>query len=103
MDGYWIQICHELQEMLSNVYLFLNNWITGGGVNFDAKIRRNSTIMERYFLATYWKYGWFAREVDRSGYLDKSDYLARRKNRIIQVFDSEKVKLFRAVTFIRRS
>src|SRR5690606_5607903 len=68
--------------------------IQGGGVNFDAKIRRNSTDMDDLFLAHIGSMDTFARGMlIAQDILDKSDYLERRKNRYAS-FDSGKGKSF---------
>ena len=68
--------------------------LQGGGVNFDAKIRRNSTDPEDLFLAHIGSMDAFARGLlIAADILEKSDYLARRKNRYAS-YDAGKGKAF---------
>jgi xylose isomerase len=68
--------------------------IKGGGVNFDAKVRRNSTDPEDLFLAHIGSMDAFARGMlIANDILEKSDYLERRKNRYSS-FDSGSGKAF---------
>jgi xylose isomerase len=91
------QFAMNLQEMTEAMLTILTSTgIQGGGVNFDAKIRRNSTDMDDLFLAHIGSMDAFARGMlIAQDILDKSDYLARRKNRYSS-FDSGKGKLFEA-------
>ena len=55
---------------------------THGGINFDAKIRRNSTDLEDIFIAHISGMDVFARSlIVANNILTESDYLSRRKNR----------------------
>lgn len=66
----------------------------GGGINFDAKIRRNSTDMEDLFHAHIGGMDAFARSlVIADNILQKSDYKTIRSNRYAS-FDSGKGKEF---------
>jgi xylose isomerase len=68
--------------------------LQGGGVNFDAKIRRNSTDPDDLFLAHIGSMDAFARGLlIAADIMEKSDYLERRKNRYSS-FDSGKGKAF---------
>jgi len=91
------QFAMNLQEMTEAMLTILTSTgIQGGGVNFDAKIRRNSTDMDDLFLAHIGSMDAFARGMlIAQDILDKSDYLERRKNRYSS-FDSGKGKLFEA-------
>jgi xylose isomerase len=91
------QFAMNLQEMTEAMLTILNSsGIQGGGVNFDAKIRRNSTDMDDLFLAHIGSMDAFARGMlIAQDILEKSDYLERRKNRYSS-FDSGKGKLFEA-------
>jgi len=62
------------------------------------KAGRNSTDMGRSFLSTYWKYGiaFATWNVDRQDIWTNLNYLARRKNRPIQVSIPGKGKFFEA-------
>jgi xylose isomerase len=91
------QFAMNLQEMTEAMLTILTSTgIQGGGVNFDAKIRRNSTDMDDLFLAHIGSMDAFARGMlIAQDILEKSDYLERRKNRYSS-FDSGKGKLFEA-------
>jgi xylose isomerase len=91
------QFAMNLQEITEAMLTILTSaGIQGGGVNFDAKIRRNSTDMDDLFLAHIGSMDAFARGMlIAQDILDKSDYLERRKNRYSS-FDSGKGKLFEA-------
>ncbi len=91
------QFAMNLQEMTEAMLTILtSSGIQGGGVNFDAKIRRNSTDMDDLFLAHIGSMDAFARGMlIAQDILEKSDYLERRKNRYAS-FDSGKGKLFEA-------
>ncbi|MBN2519832.1 MAG: xylose isomerase [Bacteroidales bacterium] len=66
----------------------------GGGINFDAKIRRNSTDMDDMFIAHIAGMDAFARALEISQkILDDSDYLKLRKNRYSS-YDSGDGKAF---------
>ncbi|HOI48080.1 MAG TPA: xylose isomerase, partial [Prolixibacteraceae bacterium] len=63
---------------------------TNGGVNFDAKTRRNSTDLEDIFIAHVTGMDIFARSlVIADKILSESDYLKMRKNRYAS-FDAGK-------------
>jgi xylose isomerase len=67
---------------------------TTGGVNFDAKVRRNSTDMEDLFLAHISGMDAFARALlVTEDLLEKSDYLKMKKERYAS-FDSGDGKAF---------
>lgn len=89
------QFALNLQELAESMLIILSSGgIKGGGVNFDAKIRRNSTDPEDLFLAHIGSMDAFARGMlIASDILEKSDYLERRKNRYAS-FDSGKGKAF---------
>ncbi len=89
------QFALNLQELAESMLVILTSGgIKGGGVNFDAKIRRNSTDPEDLFLAHIGSMDAFARGMlIASDILEKSDYLERRKNRYAS-FDSGKGKAF---------
>jgi xylose isomerase len=89
------QFALNLQELAESMLIILSSGgIKGGGVNFDAKIRRNSTDPEDLFLAHIGSMDAFARGMlIASDILEKSDYLERRKNRYAS-FDSGKGKSF---------
>ena len=68
--------------------------LQGGGVNFDAKTRRNSTDLEDLFLAHIGGMDAFARAlITAQNILEDSDYLALRKARYSS-FDSGDGKAF---------
>lgn len=89
------QFAMNLQEMTEAMLVILTSGgIKGGGVNFDAKVRRNSTDADDLFLAHIGSMDAFARGMlIAQDILDKSDYLARRKARY-ESFDSGKGKAF---------
>ncbi|MBN3581824.1 xylose isomerase [Algoriphagus aestuarii] len=89
------QFAMNLQEMTEAMLVILNSdGIQGGGVNFDAKIRRNSTDADDLFLAHIGSMDAFARGMlIAQDILEKSDYLERRKNRYAS-YDSDKGKAF---------
>jgi xylose isomerase len=77
------QFALNLQELTESMLVILAaGGLQGGGVNFDAKLRRNSTDPEDLFLAHIGSMDAFARGlIIASDILEKSDYLERRKNR----------------------
>ncbi len=89
------QFAMNLQEMTEAMLVILSSGgIKGGGVNFDAKVRRNSTDADDLFLAHIGSMDAFARGMlIAQDILEKSDYLARRKARY-ESFDSGKGKSF---------
>jgi len=89
------QFAMNLQEMTEAMLVILTSGgIKGGGVNFDAKVRRNSTDADDLFLAHIGSMDAFARGMlIAQDILEKSDYLARRKSRY-ESFDSGKGKAF---------
>ncbi len=89
------QFAMNLQEMTEAMLVILTSGgIKGGGVNFDAKVRRNSTDPDDLFLAHIGSMDAFARGMlIAQDILEKSDYLARRKARY-ESFDAGKGKAF---------
>ncbi|MBC6366011.1 xylose isomerase [Algoriphagus sp. AK58] len=89
------QFALNLQELAESMLVILAaGGLQGGGVNFDAKVRRNSTDPEDLFLAHIGSMDAFARGLlIAADIMEKSDYLARRKNRYAS-FDSGKGKAF---------
>ncbi|UZO80034.1 xylose isomerase [Aquimarina sp. ERC-38] len=83
------QFPNNLYEVTEAMLIFLENGgLQGGGVNFDAKIRRNSTDIEDIFLAHIGGADVFARALlTADKILDSSAYKQLRKNRY-QSFDS---------------
>jgi xylose isomerase len=77
------QFALNLQELAeSQLVILAAGGLQGGGVNFDAKIRRNSTDPEDLFLAHIGSMDAFARGLlIAADIMEKSDYLERRKNR----------------------
>ena len=68
--------------------LLQSGGLNGGGVNFDAKLRRNSTDLEDLFLAHIGGIDVFARSlIIANNILEESPYLELRKNRY-NSFDS---------------
>jgi xylose isomerase len=89
------QFALNLQELAESMLIILAaGGLQGGGVNFDAKIRRNSTDPDDLFLAHIGSMDAFARGlIIAADILEKSDYLERRKNRYAS-FDAGKGKAF---------
>jgi xylose isomerase len=89
------QFALNLQELAESMLVILAaGGLQGGGVNFDAKVRRNSTDPEDLFLAHVGSMDAFARGLlIAADIMEKSDYLERRKNRYSS-FDSGKGKAF---------
>jgi xylose isomerase len=89
------QFALNLQELTESMLVILAaGGLQGGGVNFDAKLRRNSTDPEDLFLAHIGSMDAFARGlIIASDILEKSDYLERRKNRYAS-FDKGTGKAF---------
>ena len=89
------QFPNNIQETTEAMLVFLKaGGLQGGGVNFDAKIRRNSTDMEDLFHAHIGGADTFARALltaDRI--LNSSDYNKLRETRYSS-FDSGKGKEF---------
>jgi len=77
------QFALNLQELTEAMLVILtSDGIQGGGVNFDAKIRRNSTDMDDLFHAHIGSMDAFARSmIIAESILEKSDYLQKRKER----------------------
>ncbi|AFL84757.1 D-xylose isomerase [Belliella baltica DSM 15883] len=77
------QFAINLQELTESMLVILEGGgIDGGGVNFDAKIRRNSTDMEDLFHAHIGSMDAFARSlIIADEILQKSDYKSLRKER----------------------
>lgn len=89
------QFALNLQELAESMLVILaGGGLQGGGVNFDAKVRRNSTDPEDLFLAHIGSMDAFARGLlIAADIMEKSDYLARRQARYSS-FDSGNGKAF---------
>jgi xylose isomerase len=87
------QFAINLQELTESMLVILEGGgIQGGGVNFDAKVRRNSTDLDDLFYAHIGSMDAFARGLlIANEILEKSDYKALRKERYAS-FDSGKGK-----------
>lgn len=85
----------DLYELTESMLVILEaGGLQGGGVNFDAKVRRNSTDMEDMFIAHISAMDAFARALTiAQNILDKSPYLKMRKDRYAS-FDSGDGKAF---------
>ena len=84
-DQFPVDIFEITQAML---VLLQSGGLNGGGVNFDAKLRRNSTDLEDLFLAHIGGIDVFARSlIIANNILEESPYLELRKNRY-NSFDS---------------
>ncbi|WP_298878739.1 xylose isomerase [uncultured Polaribacter sp.] len=91
------QFPNNIQETTEAMLVFLEaGGLQGGGVNFDAKIRRNSTDMEDVFLAHIGGADTFARAlITADKILTSSSYNALREKRYSS-FDAGKGKDFEA-------
>tara|TARA_R110002096_G_scaffold38781_3_gene106743 strand:+ start:604 stop:1929 length:1326 start_codon:yes stop_codon:yes gene_type:complete len=89
------QFPNNIQETTEAMLVFMKaGGLQGGGVNFDAKIRRNSTDMEDVFLAHIGGADTFARALlTADAIISNSQYDALRKKRYAS-FDSGKGKDF---------
>jgi xylose isomerase len=87
------QFPNNLNELTEAMLVFLEaGGLKGGGVNFDAKIRRNSTDVEDLFHAHIGGMDTFARAlIVANDVLEKSEYKKFRKERYAS-FDSGKGK-----------
>ncbi|HET7000593.1 MAG TPA: xylose isomerase [Puia sp.] len=81
----------QLNELIESMLIILEaGGLAGGGVNFDAKTRRNSTDLEDLFLAHIGGMDVFARSlIIADQILTKSPYKKFRKDRYAS-FDSDK-------------
>ncbi|MFC6998205.1 xylose isomerase [Rufibacter roseus] len=91
------QFPNNLNEITEAMLVFLEaGGLQGGGVNFDAKIRRNSTDMEDLFYAHIGGADTFARAlIAADNILQNSDYRKIRQERYA-TFDSGKGQEFEA-------
>jgi xylose isomerase len=89
------QFAINLQELTEAMLVLLQGpGFTTGGVNFDAKIRRNSTDLDDLFHAHVGSMDAFARSlIIANDIMEHSDYLSLRKNRYAS-FDEGKGKAF---------
>ncbi|HMC00783.1 MAG TPA: xylose isomerase [Flavobacteriaceae bacterium] len=89
------QFPNNIQETTEAMLLFIKaGGLQGGGVNFDAKIRRNSTDLDDVFHAHIGGADTFARALlTAAAIIEKSPYDALRKKRY-STFDSGKGKDF---------
>jgi len=89
------QFPNDINELTEAMLIILEGGgLQGGGVNFDAKIRRNSTDQKDLFYAHVGGMDLFARAlVTADNILQKSDYKKIRANRYAS-FDSGKGKDF---------
>lgn len=90
-DQFPIDVNELTQAML---VILQNGGLQGGGTNFDAKTRRNSTDLEDIFIAHIAGMDAFARALETAAaILEKSPYLQMRKERYAS-FDTGKGKDF---------
>ncbi|WP_304517173.1 xylose isomerase [Cecembia rubra] len=89
------QFALNLQELTESMLVILQSGgLQGGGVNFDAKVRRNSTDLEDLFIAHIGSMDAFARALlIADKILTESAYLDLRKQRYAS-FDAGKGKEF---------
>jgi xylose isomerase len=89
------QFPNNINELTEIMLIFLEaGGLNGGGINFDAKIRRNSTDKEDLFYAHIGGMDVFARAlITADNILQKSDYKKLRSNRYTS-FDKGKGKEF---------
>ncbi|EEI91474.1 putative xylose isomerase [Sphingobacterium spiritivorum ATCC 33300] len=85
------QFPYNINELTESMLIILEaGGFQGGGINFDAKIRRNSTDREDLFFAHIGGMDLFARALlIADKILEKSSYLQLRKERY-QSFDTGK-------------
>ena len=90
-DQFPVNVYELTQAML---VILEGGGLQGGGTNFDAKTRRNSTDLEDIFIAHISGMDAFARALEAAAaILEKSPYLKMRKERYAS-FDSGKGKAF---------
>ena len=91
------QFPNNINELTEAMLVFLEaGGLKGGGINFDAKIRRSSTDQADLFYAHIGGMDTFARAlITADAILEKSDYKKFRKDRYAS-FDSGKGKEFEA-------
>ena len=91
------QFPNDINELTEAMLIILDGkGIQGGGINFDAKIRRNSTDQKDLFYAHVGGMDLFARAlVTADNILQKSDYKKIRKDRYTS-FDTGKGAEFEA-------
>lgn len=90
-DQFPVNVYELTQAML---VILEGGGLQGGGTNFDAKTRRNSTDLEDIFIAHISGMDAFARALEAAAaILEKSPYLKMRKDRYAS-FDSGKGKAF---------
>ena len=91
------QFPNDLNELAEAMLVILQaGGLSGGGINFDAKTRRNSTDLEDIFYAHIGGMDAFARALlIANDILNESDYLALRKERY-ESFDSAEGRAFEA-------
>ena len=89
------QFPNNVNELVEALLVFLPaNGFLGGGVNFDAKTRRNSTDLEDLFYAHIGGMDAFAKAlIVADEILENSDYLTLREKRY-RSFDTDKGKDF---------
>ena len=58
------QFPNNINELVEAMLIILEaGGFGGGGINFDAKIRRNSTDPADLFLCTHWRHGYFCKSI----------------------------------------
>jgi len=91
------QFPNNIQETTEAMLVFLKaGGLQGGGINFDAKIRRNSTDMEDVFLAHIGGADTFARALITADKIIKSSAYDKLREARYSSFDSGKGKDFEA-------
>jgi xylose isomerase len=91
------QFPNNIQETTEAMLVFLKaGGLQGGGVNFDAKIRRNSTDMEDVFLAHIGGADTFARALLTADKIITSSAYTKLRTERYSSFDSGKGKEFEA-------
>lgn len=85
------QFPNNINEVTEAMLVFLrNNGLDGGGINFDAKLRRNSTDSEDVFLAHIGGADTFARALlVANDILEKSNFSTLRKERYASFDDGD--------------
>lgn len=91
------QFPNNINELTEAMLIFLEaGGLAGGGINFDAKIRRSSTDAADLFYAHIGGMDTFARAlITAENILNKSDYKQIRRDRYVS-FDNGKGKAFEA-------
>ena len=92
------QFPNNIQETTEAMLVFLEaGGLKGGGINFDAKIRRNSTDIEDIFYAHIGGADTFARALITADKIISSSSYSELRRKRYQTFDSGKGKILKTV------